>query len=69
MYFEETSAKSGANIERVFIDLAKLIYHKYKESLSRGGVEDETVSQSSKTSDISYMNRLQASGLRGYPGQ
>ncbi len=57
MYFAETSAKSGANVDKVFVDIAKLIYHKYKDQMHKM-VEDETASQSSKQSDISYMNRL-----------
>ena len=31
MYFAETSAKSGENIDKLFIDTAKFIYLKYKD--------------------------------------
>ena len=31
MYFTETSAKSGDNIDKLFVDLAKNIYMKYKD--------------------------------------
>ena len=31
LYFTETSAKSGDNIEKLFIDIAKFIYLKYKD--------------------------------------
>lgn len=67
MYFAETSAKTGSGVERIFVDIAKQIYHSYKGQLNKM-LDEETASQSSKQSDISYMNRLQASGLRGYPG-
>jgi hypothetical protein len=65
-YFAETSAKSGANVEKLFTDIAKFIYHKHKDSLHRM-VEDETASHNSvhtRSSDLSYMNRLQSSGIR-----
>ena len=29
--FKETSAKSGENVDKLFIDLAKFIYHKFKD--------------------------------------
>ena len=31
LYFTETSAKSGDNIDKMFIDVAKFIYLKYKD--------------------------------------
>jgi len=31
LYFTETSAKSGENIDRLFMDTAKFIYLKYKD--------------------------------------
>ena len=31
LYFTETSAKSGDNIEKLFIDASKFIYLKYKD--------------------------------------
>lgn len=31
LYFAETSAKSGDNVDKMFIDLAKFIYIKYKD--------------------------------------
>ena len=40
LYFKETSAKSGDNVEKLFIDLAKLIYHKYKHQLTNMVEED-----------------------------
>lgn len=35
IYFTETSAKSGENIDKLFTDAAKLIYIKYKDSLHK----------------------------------
>lgn len=29
MYWQETSAKTGKNVERLFTDCARFIYHKY----------------------------------------
>lgn len=49
LYFTETSAKSGDNVDRLFIDLAKFIYSKYKNQLHQM-IDDETSSQTSKTS-------------------
>jgi hypothetical protein len=49
LYFTETSAKSGDNIDKLFIDIAKFIYLKYKDQLSKM-IEDETVSQTSSNS-------------------
>ena len=43
MYFTETSAKSGDNIQHLFMDAAKFIYLKYKEQLHKM-LEDETAS-------------------------
>lgn len=43
LYFTETSAKSGDNIDRLFMDNAKFIYLKYKDQLSKM-IEDETAS-------------------------
>ena len=33
LYFQETSAKSGDNVDKMFIDVAKLLYLKYKDKL------------------------------------
>ncbi len=43
LYFTETSAKSGDNIEKLFIDASKFIYLRYKEQLNKM-IEDETAS-------------------------
>lgn len=43
LYFKETSAKSGENVDKLFTDIAKFIYHKYKDSLHKV-IEDETAS-------------------------
>ena len=53
-------------MDKLFIDLAKFIYHKFKDQLHKL-VEDETASQSSshtRQSDLSYMNRLAHTGVR-----
>jgi Ras-related protein Rab-2A len=46
LYFTETSAKSGDNIDRLFLDCSKFIYLKYKDQLHKM-IEDETASQTS----------------------
>lgn len=43
LYFTETSAKSGDNVDKLFIDAAKLIYLKYKDRL-QNMIDDETSS-------------------------
>lgn len=43
LYFCETSAKSGDNIGKLFLDAAKFIYLKYRDQLHKL-VEDETAS-------------------------
>lgn len=43
LYFTETSAKSGENIDKMFIDLAKFIYLKYKDQFNNM-IDDETSS-------------------------
>jgi GTPase SAR1 family protein len=35
LYFTETSAKSGDNVDRLFIDVAKFIFQKYKDRLHK----------------------------------
>jgi GTPase SAR1 family protein len=35
LYFAETSAKSGTNVDKLFIDIAKFIYHKYKDQMNK----------------------------------
>lgn len=37
MYFIETSAKTGKNIETLFSDCAKFIYLKYKDKMDQVG--------------------------------
>jgi hypothetical protein len=60
LYFAETSAKSGDNIDKMFIDLAKFIYIKYKDSLHKM-MDDDTSSQNSR-SNSADMNQLGAEG-------
>ena len=43
LYFTETSAKSGENVDRLFVDLAKFIYLKYRDTM-HSIVDDETSS-------------------------
>lgn len=47
-YFTETSAKSGDNVDKLFIDLSKFIYLKYKDRLHKM-LDDETSSVSSRS--------------------
>lgn len=55
MYFTETSAKSGDNIDRMFIDIAKFIYLKYKDQLHKM-IDEETSSQNSRTNSADLGN-------------
>lgn len=41
LYFIETSAKTGKNIERLFSDCAKFIYLKYKDKMDKGGLDGD----------------------------
>ena len=43
LYFLETSAKSGENIDRMFIDISKQLYLKFKDVLHKMN-DDETSS-------------------------
>lgn len=68
MYFTETSAKSGDNIQNLFMDAAKFIYIKYRDQLHKM-IEDETASQvSSNTRAIVDQQRAMAE-LRGKNGK
>jgi Ras-related protein Rab-2A len=40
VYFTETSAKSGDNIEKLFLDASKFIYLKYKDQLAKMAEDD-----------------------------
>jgi GTPase SAR1 family protein len=51
LYFTETSAKSGDNVDRLFIDVAKFIYQKYKDKLHKL-IDDETSSQNSRSNSF-----------------
>lgn len=48
LYFQETSAKSGENIDVLFTDVAKFIYKKYRDSMHKV-MDDETSSQNSNS--------------------
>lgn len=43
LYFTETSAKSGENVDRLFLDASKFIYLRFKDQLHKM-IEDETSS-------------------------
>jgi len=49
LYFGETSAKSGENVDRLFIDVAKFIFQKYRDRLHKM-IDDETSEQSRSNS-------------------
>ena len=51
VYFVETSAKSGDNVDKLFVDVAKIIYTKYKDKLHRM-IEGDDSSASRTNSDI-----------------
>jgi len=46
LYFMETSAKSGENVERLFVDTAKFLYLKYKDKLHQLQEEERTATGS-----------------------
>ena len=50
LYFTETSAKSGDNVDRLFIDVAKFIFQKYKDRLHK--MIDEESSQNSRSNSM-----------------
>lgn len=50
LYFAETSAKSGDNVDKLFIDVAKFIFQKYKDRLHK--MIDEESSQNSRTNSM-----------------
>lgn len=69
LYFTETSAKSGDNINQLFMDAAKFIYLKYKDQLHKM-IEDETASQTSSNtkalaSQAEYQRNMQQTQKRG----
>lgn len=41
LYFAETSAKSGENVDKLFVDIAKFIFQKYKDRLHKM-IDEET---------------------------
>lgn len=59
LYFKETSAKSGENVDKMFIDIAKFIYLKHKDSLHKM-FEEETSSQNSKSKSETESNAKSA---------
>lgn len=60
-YFAETSAKSGENVEKLFIDAAKFMYIKYKDQLHKL-IDDEASSQSSRSNSMD-LNQKKGIGL------
>lgn len=54
LYWVETSAKSGENVERLFIDVAKFLYDKYKDKLHDMMSEDAPRRLSSTDSRDSF---------------
>ena len=40
LYYTETSAKSGKNVEQLFTDCARFIYSKYKDKMDGMGNDD-----------------------------
>ena len=51
-YAQETSAKSGKNVEKLFSDCARFIYHKYKDKMENVGNDGDLSSDDG--GDVSY---------------
>lgn len=54
LYASETSAKSGKNVDRMFTDCARFIYHKYKDRMhevGNGGAADLSVNHGNEYDD------------------
>ena len=49
-YFQETSAKSGKNVETLFSDCSLLLYHRYKDRMEQVGNDGDLSSEA----DSSY---------------
>ena len=45
-YFVETSAKTGKNVEQLFSDCSRFLYHKYKDRMNETGIDGELSSNS-----------------------
>ncbi len=63
-YKIETSAKTGQNIQTLFVDIAKSLYVKYKEKLHRM-VDEETTSISSIPNNLRQPRQVPQSQLVG----
>ena len=59
LYFTETSAKSGDNVDRLFIDVAKFIFQKYKDRLHKM-FDDEGSDQGSRSNSIDKKKIIRA---------
>lgn len=54
LYASETSAKSGKNVDRMFTDCARFIYHKFKNRMhevGHGGAADLSVDNGGEYDD------------------
>ena len=56
MYITETSAKSGDNVERLFVDTAKFLYQKYKDRLHKMLDEDVVQRRGSRSGSLAAMD-------------
>ena len=56
-YFAECSAKTGKNVESLFVDCAKFLYQKYKDKMSTVGNDGDLSSQ-----DESFNSSFERSG-------
>lgn len=54
LYFCETSAKSGKNVERLFTDCAKFIYSKFRERMDNVGNDGDLSSDNENSFDSSF---------------
>ena len=54
MYSAETSAKTGANVERMFIDCARFLYLKYRDNLGSVGNNGDLSSDNDSFANQSF---------------
>lgn len=60
MFFAETSAKSGENVDRLFVDVAKHIFNRYKDRLHKM-FEEETSEVGSRSNSVEGRKIIRAS--------
>ena len=61
LYFTETSAKSGKNVETLFTDCARFIYQKYKDKMDTMG-NDGDLSSDNESMNSSFTSDREKTG-------